>query len=67
MSDLFCPECGSKEVWVTAKTMFMVNTGDHYCHAVKTHDSDAECGCLVDHCRWEGFRKDLAVVSRVEK
>jgi transcription elongation factor Elf1 len=54
---LTCPECGSAEVTVTAEQMFMVNTGEHYCHSVKTHDGDAKATCLS--CRWEGQRQGL--------
>lgn len=57
MSNLTCPECDSKEVAVTAEQMFMANTGDHYCHSVKTHDSDCKATCL--DCRWEGERRHL--------
>ena len=53
-----CPECGSDQVACTAEQMFMVNSGDHYCHSVKDHDSDAKATCLA--CRWTGQRKDLA-------
>jgi transcription elongation factor Elf1 len=54
---LNCPECGSERVVVTAEQMFMVNTGEHYCHSVKTQDGDAKALCL--DCRWEGFRDEL--------
>ena len=54
---LTCPECGSTEVAVTAEQMFMVNTGEHYCHSVKAQDSDAQATCLA--CRWKGQRQDL--------
>ena len=54
---IICPECKSEEVAVTAEQMFMVNTGDHYCHSVKTQDSNAQATCLT--CRWVGKRKDL--------
>ncbi len=54
---LVCPKCGSTEVAVTAEEMFMVNTGDHYCHSVKTHDHNAKADCLG--CRWEGQRAHL--------
>ena len=56
---LICPECGSAEVAVTAEQMFMVNTGEHYCHSVKTQDDDSKATCLA--CRWTGERKDLVV------
>lgn len=54
---LTCPECSSEEVAVTAEQMFMVNSGDHYCHSVKTQDSDAKATCLS--CRWTGKRHQL--------
>jgi transcription elongation factor Elf1 len=51
---LYCPKCNSTDVVVTAETMFMANTGEHYCHSVKAHDSDAKAKCLA--CDWEGYR-----------
>ena len=54
---LHCPKCGSDRVAVTAEQMFMVNTGEHYCHSVKSQDSDAKATCL--DCRWTGQRQDL--------
>jgi transcription elongation factor Elf1 len=54
---LYCPECGSADVAVTAEQMFMANTGDHYCHSVKTQDSNAKATCLT--CRWVGKRAQL--------
>lgn len=57
MSTLKCPECGSEEVTLTAEQMFMANTLEHYCHSVKTQDSDAKADCL--ECRWEGERRQL--------
>jgi hypothetical protein len=59
---LLCPNCGSKKVCVTVEQKFMVNTGEHYCHSVKAHDSNANCTCL--ECRWEGMRATL--VSNLE-
>lgn len=52
-----CPECRSQEVATTAEQMFMVNTGDHYCHSVAAHDADAKATCL--ECRWVGRRDQL--------
>lgn len=52
-----CPACGSDRVTVTAEQMFMVNTGQHYCHSVKTQDADAKAECL--YCGWKGQRLDL--------
>ena len=54
---LLCPSCESPEVAVTAEQMFYINTGEHYCHSVKTHDSDATTSCLV--CGWVGQRSQL--------
>lgn len=54
---LTCPNCGSDQVVVTAEQMFEVNTGEHYCHSVKTHDADAKATC--PRCRWEGQRQAL--------
>lgn len=59
MSDtiLRCPECGSPKVATTEEQMFMVNTGDHYCYSVKSHDDNANATCL--DCRWNGRRDQL--------
>lgn len=54
---LRCPKCGSDKVAVTAEQMFMVNTDEHYCHSVKTHDHNAKATCL--DCRWTGERIEL--------
>jgi Zn finger protein HypA/HybF involved in hydrogenase expression len=54
---LACPECGSEKVTVTAEQSFMVNTGEHYCHSVKTHDDEAKAQCL--DCQWTGHRGAL--------
>lgn len=56
---LKCPECGSQEVTVTHEQSFMVNTGEHYCHSVKTHDADSKSKCL--ECGWCGRRDQLHV------
>lgn len=52
-----CPACGSEEVIVRAVTSYMVNSGEFYCHTIKTHDSGAKTGCLK--CYWEGELSDL--------
>lgn len=52
-----CPECDSARVFSTHEQAFMVNTGEHYCHMVKAHDSDAKAGCL--DCNWRGERHQL--------
>ncbi len=49
---LRCLQCFSDRVAVTAEQMFMVNTGEHWCHSVKTHDSNAKVTCL--DCDWQG-------------
>ena len=43
---------------VTEETMWMVNTGEHYCHSVKTQDPDAKATCLT--CGWEGRLDQLS-------
>ena len=55
---LTCPTGGSENVATAAEQMFMVNTGEHYCHSVKSYDANARALCLA--CRWEGVRQDLA-------
>jgi len=58
---LACPDCSSNRIAVTEETMFMVNTGEHYCHSVKAHDTDAKVLCL--YCRWTGQRGQLEQVN----
>lgn len=57
-----CPECGSDQVTTEHHQKFMVNTGDHYCHSIKTQDSDSPATCLS--CDWHGEHKHL--VSSLE-
>lgn len=54
---LTCPECGSENVTLAHVQKFMANTGEHYCHATKTHDPYSEAGCL--DCGWKGRRDGL--------
>ena len=56
---LKCPECGSAEVTVSHKQRFMANTGEHYCHSVRTQDANSESTCL--DCPWAGRRDELVV------
>ena len=60
--ELQCPECGSKKVTVREETLFMANTGEHYCHSVKAHDDNAKAGCLK--CGWQGERKDFVTAEQ---
>ncbi len=52
-----CPECDSDRVTAEHIQTFMVYTGGHFSHSVKTHDSDSSATCLA--CWWKGERKDL--------
>jgi len=52
-----CPECGGDKVTAEHCQMFMVNTGDHYCHSTKTTDPDSRATCL--DCGWEGVQENL--------
>lgn len=54
---LTCPECGSNQVTTEHHQMFYVNTGEHYCHSMKTHDDNSPATCL--DCDWKGIRSDL--------
>ena len=54
-----CPQCGTEDVTVSHLQRFMVNTGEHYCHSVKTQDPDSEATCLG--CSWIGRRDELQV------
>lgn len=64
MSKYLCPGCRSEKLLVYAATAYEVNTGDFYCHASKTHDSDADASCL--DCNWRGQRMDLITDSEVD-
>lgn len=57
MTKLTCPRCGGDQVTVAHIQTFMANTGEHYCHSVKTHDHDSPAGCLA--CPWAGQRHQL--------
>ena len=54
---LTCPACGSDKVTVAHVQTFMVNTLEHYCHSMKTQDSDSPSRCL--DCGWTGERQHL--------
>lgn len=54
---LTCPACGSDKIAVREETLWMANTGEHYCHSVKAHDSYAKAQCL--ECDWTGRRDGL--------
>ena len=54
---LKCPKCGSTEVTTAHEQMFMANTGEHYCHRIKTHDAESRATCLG--CEWIGRRDQL--------
>ena len=54
---LYCPKCGSERVTTEHHQKFFVNTGEHYNHSVKPHDSNSPATCL--ECWWGGERKDL--------
>lgn len=52
-----CPDCGSENVLVYARTAYFINTMDFFCHSSKPHDYDADCRC--SDCNWEGERRDI--------
>ena len=53
----YCPECNSTEITLAHIQLFMANTGEHYCHSVKTQDSDSPSMCLT--CGWVGTNAQL--------
>lgn len=61
MTTYTCPECGSDQVTTAHIQKFMVNSGDHWCHSVKTHDSYSPADCL--DCDWSGERSQLIEVE----
>jgi len=58
---LVCPECKSDRVTTAHIQRFIVNTGEHYCHSVNTHDDESPSACL--ECDWIGIRKNLLEVD----
>ncbi len=59
-----CPECESLEVATENHQMYMVNTGEFYCHSMKDHDLDSPATCL--DCRWEGQKHQLIKIGDEE-
>jgi ssDNA-binding Zn-finger/Zn-ribbon topoisomerase 1 len=49
-----CPNCNSDKLLVYEKTSFVLNTGEFYCHSIKSHDDDAEVRCQSIGCDWVG-------------
>jgi transcription elongation factor Elf1 len=62
---LTCPKCNSDWIAVTAEQMWLVNTNEHWCHSVKTQDSDAKATCL--DCAWVGQRQQLNTQPKPSK
>ena len=58
-----CPVCGSDDLLVTEETSWLLNTGEFFCHSVKTHDADAKVICRESDCEWVGELKDAVRVE----
>lgn len=52
-----CPNCYSDKVYTQHHQSFMLNSGEHYVHAMKTHDTNSPAGCI--ECKWNGIKEDL--------
>ena len=52
-----CPRCGGNKVLLTDIQLIVANTGDHYCHSMKSQDPDSVSQCL--DCDWEGEHRQL--------
>lgn len=53
-----CPNCGgTDQLYVSAVDLFEVNSGEFFCHAIKTHDADAAVKCFA--CDWHGEQAQL--------
>ena len=52
-----CPECGTDKLLVYEETSYFVNTGEYFCHSVKSHDPDADVQCY--DCDWVWVRIEL--------
>ena len=49
--------CESEDVTVSSISTEMANTGEFFCHSIKSHDLDSPSDCL--RCDWTGIRNDL--------
>lgn len=49
-----CPECESDNLIVSEVFSYYLNTGDFFCHSVKSHDFDAQVECMS--CGWKSIR-----------
>jgi hypothetical protein len=56
-NELTCPNCKSDKLLVYSDTASWINTDEHFCHSIKTHDDCAKVSCF--DCGWEGTRKDV--------
>jgi predicted RNA-binding Zn-ribbon protein involved in translation (DUF1610 family) len=56
-----CPDCGSDRVTTEHHQMFMVNTGEPWCHSMKAHDADSPAKCIG--CGWIGERQQLVEID----
>ena len=52
-----CRECGSEQVTLEYKQLFMANTLKRYGEATEIHHNDSLSSCL--DCGWEGFHDQL--------
>ena len=57
MTTWLCPDCESDKVVSEHHQAFYVNTCDHYCHTMKTHDDNSPSWCLA--CDWKGVVGEL--------
>lgn len=64
MNTIKCPCCGSSKLLVYSETAYWLNTGEHFCHSVKSHDKIAKVKC--SDCDWQGKLKDVEI-SRCNK
>ena len=56
-----CPECGSDRVTAEHIQTFMVYTGGHFSHSIKTNDSNSPARCI--RCDWTGVRQNLVAAD----
>ena len=57
MNKYNCPKCKSSKVLLVEEHVYLANTLEHYCFAVKIQDPDAKSSCL--DCDWSGIHSDL--------
>lgn len=57
-----CPFCFGGNVYSSHHQDFMLNTGEHHNHSMKTHDANSPSGCT--DCGWRGIKSETEFDSQ---